>query len=293
MTEPIIGSREVINDNWRSTCPFCASQKIYYLGSISYSSPILYSTTSIVTSKVPELWACRHCQSRFTENAVTEQVAVELYSTGKSLERWQPVEFTQHQCSEVVEEMKRILHPNNFVIDVGCNTGEFLDFALLKGCKTGGVELSDDSRIILKNKGHKTFSELEAIEDCSVDVITAFDLVEHLYNPAKFLSACKSKLKPSGRLCILTGNPLCTGARLSSAKWWYVTYPEHIVFPSNKYFSRFAPLRLEKVIYTYAGKNYKHSLWEVFRAGLSGLRRRNYNAMPSIGPDHILVILQK
>ena len=137
--------RTLANNYWRNACSFCSSEDIFYLGSISYSSPILFSTTPIVTSHATELWGCHQCQSRFTQNAISEQDAVELYSAGKSSDRWKAIRFIEHQCSEVVQAIEQILLPNYFVVDVGCNTGEFLDFALGKGCKTGGVEFSNNA----------------------------------------------------------------------------------------------------------------------------------------------------
>lgn len=156
-------SRSVINNARRNACPFCSSQDVSSLGGIGYSSPILFSTTWIVTSLAPELWECRQCQSKFTQNSVTEQDATDLYSSGNSGDRWQAIKFIEHQCSEVVHAMESILQPKLIVIDVGCNTGEFLDFAKSKGCETGGVEFSHDSRGILKDKGHSAYSHLTHI----------------------------------------------------------------------------------------------------------------------------------
>lgn len=286
-------SRTVSNDHRHYSCPFCKSKNIYGIGRIFYSSPILFSTTSITTSRAPELWGCHQCQSRFTQNSIPEQDAIELYSIGKSIDRWKAPKFIEHHCPEVVEEIEISLIQDHFVVDVGCNTGEFLDFALSKKCKTGGIEFSNDSRTILEEKGHSTYPNLGELENSSVDVITAFDLVEHLYNPAEFIAQCHNKLKPGGKLYIVTGNALCISARLSKEHWWYVSYPEHIVFPSKKYFLKYSPFRLEQIIKTYAGKSYKRPSREVVYPAIRGLLSGSYNASPSIGPDHMLVTLKK
>lgn len=288
-----LAARTVTNDCWHDDCPLCGSNNIYRLGSISYPSPILFSTTPILASRVPELWGCRQCRSRFTQNSITEQDAVDLYSAGNSSGRWQTTPFIEHHCREVVQTIEEVLYPNCFVVDVGCNTGEFLDFAKNKGCKTGGVEFSQESRAILEHKGHAIYSNLSAVENASVDVITAFDLVEHLYHPAEFMAECRNKLKPGGRLLIVTGNPLCIGARLSGGRWWYVNYPEHIVFPSKMYFARYTPFKLEQIINTYAGNTYKRTTREILDCTIRGFCNGNYNASPSLGPDHMLVVLWK
>lgn len=288
-----LAARPITNDCWRNTCHFCGSKKIFYIGNISYSSTILFSTTSIITSRVPELWGCHQCQSRFTQNSITEHDAIDLYSAGNSSGRWQSIPFNEHHCSEVVQVTEEVFLKNHIVVDVGCNTGELLDFAQSMGCQTGGVEFSQASRAILESKGHATYSSLAEVKNGSVDVITAFDLVEHLYHPAEFMVECHNKLKPKGRLIIVTGNPLCIGARISGSRWWYVNYPEHIVFPSKKYFARYTPFRLEKLINTYAGRVYKNTFRAILTCMIRGVIKGNYTAFPSIGPDHVLVVLQK
>jgi SAM-dependent methyltransferase len=288
-----LAPRTLVNNYWRKTCSCCGSGNISQLGLITYSSPILFSTVPIVTTHTPELWGCRKCQSKFTQNAIHEHDAVELYRAGNSGDRWKGIQFTEHQCSEVVQAVEQLLSPNNFIVDVGCNTGDFLDFALGKGCKTGGVEFSQASRAILENKGHTTYSSLSAVKNGSVDVITAYDLVEHLYHPAEFMSECHKKLRPGGRLFIVTGNANCIGARLSGGRWWYVNYPEHNVFPSKKYFLRHTQFRLERLFNTYAGRAYKYGLLKIVRRLIGGVLKGNYNASPSIGPDHMAVVLKR
>lgn len=292
MTDAPLQPRAITNDYWPEACPFCGGENLVRIGNISYASPTLFSTAQIAVSLTPELWECRHCRSKFTRNAVSERDAVDLYSMGSSGERWKAIQFADQQRSEVVRSLERNLRQGDMVIDVGCNTGEFLDFAASQGCKTGGVEFSKDSRVVAAAKGHLMYSDIEEIVDGSVDVVTAFDLVEHLYRPAAFMGACHRKLKPGGKLLIVTGDPHCMAARLYGAKWWYAGFPEHIVFPSRRYFAGCTPFRLDRVIATYASKASKLSLWQVLRSMIYGFLNGN-TAVPQLGPDHMLVVLQK
>lgn len=293
MTDVCLPPRAIVNDCWRNTCPFCESPELVNLGGFSYASPILFSTTLIATARKSELWGCRRCQSRFVQNCLSEKDAVELYSTGQSGDRWQPIQFVDYHCREVVQAVRQALEGGGFVVDVGSNTGEFLDFARAVGCKTGGVEFSQSSREILKAKRHLAYSDLDEVKDESVDVITAFDLIEHLHHPAQFMSDCQKKLRPGGQLIIFTGNALSLGARIAGANWWYLGYPEHIVFPSEKYFGEHTPFRLRQTIATYACKTAKSTPYRIVRALLGGGLQRNYRGAPAIGPDHMLLVMQK
>lgn len=288
-----LSQRTVNNDYWRNTCPLCGSQKLYSLGGVSYASPILFSTTRITISSRPELWGCRDCQSCFVQNTVDADTAKLLYSTGQSGDRWSKVAFDQSKTSEVIEHMIAIFKDKGNVLDVGCNTGELLDFAQKLGCKTSGVEFSSASREILSEKGHRPYATLEESAG-EYDVITAFDLVEHLYDVSAFLKSCREKLSATGILVILTGNINSLSARLSGSRWWYAQYPEHIVFPSKKYFRENSGYRIEKWIWTYASIGYKFPIKRIWSEILNCvLRRQAYTGLPSIGPDHALITLKK
>lgn len=288
-----LSPRAVNNDYRRNACPLCGSQKLYSLGGVSYASPILFSTTHITISCRPELWGCRDCRSCFVQNTVDADTAKLLYSTGQSGDRWSKVAFDQNKTHEVIKHMTAIFKGKGNILDVGCNTGELLDFAQKLGCKTSGVEFSSASREVLSEKGHKSYATLEESPG-GYDVITAFDLVEHLYDASAFLKSCHEKLSAKGRLVILTGNINSLSARLSGSRWWYAQYPEHIVFPSKKYFRENSGYRIEKWIWTYASIGYIFPFRRVWSEILhTVLRQQTFNGLPSIGPDHVLIVLKK
>lgn len=292
MSALALRARAVVNSHWFDACPCCGSTDLVRLGAISYASPTLFSTAEITLTRVPELWECRCCQSKFTRNSVTEQDAVELYGVGSSGERWRALEFTEQQRGEVVRALEAYLHADAVVADIGCNTGEFLDFARSRGCKTKGVEFSRVSRDVAAAKGHAMYSSIEELDDASADVIAAFDLVEHLYHTAEFMAVCHRKLRRGGKFIIVTGDPQCVAARLYGAKWWYAAFPEHVVFPSKVFFSEHTKFRMESAVATYASKASRLPIWQVARNALYGILHGQAIA-PQIGPDHMLVVLGK
>jgi SAM-dependent methyltransferase len=284
-------SATIENDLRYEHCPLCSSERVSRVGRIPYDSPTRFSTSEFEFASAPELWHCKGCGSSFVQNAVPEETAISLYTSGASGERWSSEEFQLLKPENQLSTLNGYLKAGASVLDIGCNTGELLDYARARGTKTTGVEYSGASRKVLERKGYDSFASLADVTG-EFDVITAFDLVEHFYDVPGFFQRCKALLKKGGVLVILTGDIGSLTARVSKADWWYLRYPEHIVFPSREFFARHSGLRLEKWVRTYASKGYEGSWSQILRQLLGGLVRRRYSGLPSIGPDHVLVVLK-
>lgn len=282
----------VNNDVRYCTCPLCRSTKIGFVGIVKYNNPTLFSTTEISLAKIPELWKCKTCDSCFTQNTISEIDAANLYTKGVGGDRWSVGIFKESKTKETLRALERIFIPGKKVLDIGCNTGDLLDYALMRGCITSGVEYSVSSIKLLTDKGHRVFNRLEDVSD-GYDVISAFDLVEHLYDISKFMALCKQKLNRDGLIVISTGNISSISSRLTYSKWWYLRYPEHIIFPSKKYFESFSGYNVKNWVGTYASIGYKKALYEVILGTANAFIKGNCNGLPSLGPDHQLVVLSR
>jgi SAM-dependent methyltransferase len=274
-------------------CPVCRSPEIAQVGALDCQGPTYYSSCVIQLSRIPELWRCAHCGSGFVQNIIDELKSRQLYSIGAAGERWSPQLFDQNKTRIVVSKLRLLFRPGIRLLDIGANTGELLDFAQQAGCYTAGLEYSDSSRSILRDKGHAphvSFAEAGS----GYDFITAFDLVEHLYDVPGFLQACHERLVDGGRLVILTGDIFAPSARLAAEHWWYAQYPEHIVFPSRTYLSNLPMFRMQYLYRTYASvRHQRRSFLGLAQMILKRIQGRCYSGWPSLGPDHILAILQK
>lgn len=284
---------KIENNTRKDFCPMCGENSISLKGLLNYQDGIKFSSREIELVHLPELWKCGQCQSGFVQHTVDEETARMLYSTGQAGERWSTVPFEQNKVRNVIDTMTSIFKDKGDVLDIGCNTGELLDFAQSFGCRTSGVEYSAASREKLAGKGHHAYASFEDVPG-SYDVIMAFDLIEHLYDVPAFLKGCREKLAENGRLVILTGSIDSLSSRLAGAHWWYAQYPEHIIFPSRKYFSRYSGMKIAKWTSTYASKGYQNSIVKIVWGVLKGmLRGRTYTGLPSLGPDHVLLVLSK
>jgi 2-polyprenyl-3-methyl-5-hydroxy-6-metoxy-1,4-benzoquinol methylase len=268
-------------------CPLCNSKNVTLKGRIKYSQPILFSTSTIEMTSDPELWSCLDCDSGFSKNVISEKDATFLYQQGSSGTRWRSDSFEVDKTSEVVEAVSPLLKNGTKVLDIGCSAGDFLDFAKTRQCLTYGLEFSQSNLDLLKEKGHTAYSDMQEINEC-YDVITAFDVIEHLYDVNRFINFCADHLTEDGCLVIVTGDISSMSARLAKSKWLYVSYPEHIVFPSIKYFESHPRLANIKLTHTFA--NSRSKKWLSQFKGLVKSIMTGFSPSTFMGCDHILVI---
>lgn len=104
----------------------------------------------------------------------------------------------------IIDRLRPILRKNMNVLDVGCSTGHFLD-ALKGKVKTRvGLELSrDEVAFIQKNLDFPVYNEpIEQvkIKEGPFDLITCFQVLEHIEDPQSFLRALGRNLKTGGYL---------------------------------------------------------------------------------------------
>lgn len=254
----------------------------------------MFSTHNISLSQIPHLSSCASCKSWFTQNILDSETASHLYATGSSDSKWvRNLKFEESKSKNITQRLELYLRQDVNLLDIGCNTGELLDFARSRGCVTAGVELSETSQNILKDKGHYFFGSLDAVEG-QYDVITAFDVVEHLYDVPIFLDRVESLLSKGGVFIFLTGDIKSLSARLSVQRWWYLKAPEHIGFPSIDFFKNLKEWVVKSVDKTYASAGYR----KLFIWGLAQFLRKTffkggYDGLSSLGPDHMLVVMEK
>lgn len=95
------------------------------------------------------------------------------------------------------------------VLDVGCGVGNFLAYAKAEGWETVGIDFDADAIVAAKKtfgldnltvEDLKTFKE--RTKPASFDLITFFDVFEHLDNHAEFIDDVKTLLTPNGVLSL-------------------------------------------------------------------------------------------
>lgn len=89
-------------------------------------------------------------------------------------------------------------------LDIGCNRGLLLEAARRRGWQVTGIEIADEAAQRARTEfGLTIYPDLAAIEqEPPFDVITAWHVLEHTYDPVAFLRAAEARLAPGGVLAV-------------------------------------------------------------------------------------------
>lgn len=122
--------------------------------------------------------------------------------------------------------------PDGTLLDLGCSSGSFLTSLKGQAWKLYGIEMSPSAAAQAEaSSGAKIFvgDILEApFERESFDVITCFDVLEHLYEPSHVVKRVSEWLKPGGVFYILVPNIESWEARLFHSYWYGLELPRHL-----------------------------------------------------------------
>jgi 2-polyprenyl-3-methyl-5-hydroxy-6-metoxy-1,4-benzoquinol methylase len=120
------------------------------------------------------------------------------------------------------------------LLDVGCGKGWFLEAARERGWQVQGAELcAEVAQRTMERVGTQVYMgsifDLDLPEE-TFDLVTMFDVIEHLETPIEALRICYRILKPGGALAISTPNLCGLGCTLLGAKAFAVWPDEHIFY---------------------------------------------------------------
>lgn len=145
----------------------------------------------------------------------------------------------------------RALHPAaRTLLDVGAGPGYFCRIALDEGWEARGVESSPPAVEAGRREYSIQYLALDQVHEESMDVITCFHVLEHMEDPAGFLTTLRKKLRPGGVLVVHVPNnePLTFAirnilrprGRAAHVRLSHCYYPEHL--------TGFSPVSLPRVV---------------------------------------------
>ena len=195
-------SHTLLNKYRFKHCPCCQHKKFkpFYLSR---------NSKEVINSKdfmfggwkyISDIFSCRKCNFKFINNIIRGE---NFYSSSTIIENDNLIDLSRINYFKKIRDKlfdTYAIRNNATVFDLACGSGEWLD-CLPKSFVKSGFEINKDLISKLKRKNVKIY-RLEEIKDESLDLISAFDYLEHVIAPDKLIKLMLQKLKPEGVIVI-------------------------------------------------------------------------------------------
>lgn len=304
-----------VNQQWikNDRCPCCQSSSIKTQGLLPGNSYTFYNKPIIFPREGIAVMVCSECGIFYKNIIPSPNFLSEVFvqSLGKSWES--PYDF-----SSEVKMLEELVNNKSFdLLDVGASNGE-----LLKSCpnvkgRRSALDVVKHPEIEAKIHGEFIQGFLEDRDlnwsNQPYDIVTLFDVLEHLYRPDIAFKNLIKLVKKEGFVIIETGDAKSQLAQhFGTHNWWYAKLFEHHVFWSEFSLGKIANKYGFDVIQSF-NKRHKRSVNVSLISQIKALPKlslyymspKSYYSLlstlskPSIQPrhpaakDHLRVVLQK
>jgi SAM-dependent methyltransferase len=187
---------------------------------------------------------CRDCQSMYVAEPPDQQELRTLYeSADYSAARGHAGDSTieSAKAATVRAYLRRLDYhaaPGRRYLEVGCSTGAGLTAAAAAGWEPAGIEFSPPAAAIARTRGGVRAVHVGTVLDApfdagSFDVVTMFDVIEHIDPPQPTIERVRQLLRPGGLYLLLTPDAGSVSARMLGRRWPHLL-SEHVVCFSRR-----------------------------------------------------------
>ncbi len=173
---------------------------------------------------------CVKCNFVFAKTVPSKEILVKHYDAYGRNDYLSPITIKRY--NELLDKFENFRKTNR-LLDVGCGIGYFLEIAKNRGWEVYGNEFTKEAMLICQKKGiNMSFGELseEMFPENFFDVITSFEVIEHLSFPIKDLNLMMKYLRKAGGMYITTPNFNSINRYYLKNKWNIISYPEHLSY---------------------------------------------------------------
>ncbi len=173
---------------------------------------------------------CLECDSVYTPYSPWYTSAFFYTAFYLNEDELSPPAFVNERLEEITAEFSPY-RQNNRLLDIGCGAGNLLQAARKNGWNAQGLDVSAGAVKHVRGLGFEVFEgELTdaAFPDQHFDVVTAAELLEHLFDPRPLLQEVARILRPGGLFWTTTPHARGLSGRLLGLNWRCVWPPEHL-----------------------------------------------------------------
>ena len=204
----------------KRNCPSCSSNK----------------NTKILEKDGFWIVRCKICSLIFVNPILDQQKYIKAYKSSeyqkimKSLGEKSHIYRVKRFGKERVNFLANYFPKRKIkILDVGCSTGFFLEACKQKGWDCDGLELNPSAAQFGRKRGLNIYEQdlLNYKTQKKYDIITMFDVLEHLSDPKKIILDAKKKLKKNGLIYVYVPNWNCASRILMKEKNCHFIWPTH------------------------------------------------------------------
>jgi SAM-dependent methyltransferase len=192
----------------------------------------------------------------------------------------------------ILRRIGRLARPGD-LLDVGAGNGLFVKIAAEEfGWRARGIVLSK-TEVDFARRALDVELDQARIEDVadSFDLVTTFNVLEHVEDPVAFLAGMRDRLRPGGLIAVTTPSPASIQARMKGlARWGMIAPPHHVnIFSRQALGLALRKAGFQAVSYD-ALSTYIRALRRLDGDGTM-LRDMAFNALrlSGLGGDHLMV----
>jgi SAM-dependent methyltransferase len=177
-----------------------------------------------------EIVCCRQCGTIYTP--YSPWYSSQYFYLGYYLkpEEVDTPSFVKERLEEITAEFAPYRQTNK-LLDIGCGAGGLLEAARKHGWQAQGLDVSSHAAKHVRELGFEVFEgELgdAAYPAAQFDVVTAAELLEHIFEPRALLREVARILRPGGLFWTTTPHARGISGRMLGLKWRCIWPPEHL-----------------------------------------------------------------
>jgi 2-polyprenyl-3-methyl-5-hydroxy-6-metoxy-1,4-benzoquinol methylase len=215
-----------------ASCPNCGNKNISF---------VLSAKDYTVSQEQFEIWECKNCTQRFTQNIPGKESIGKYYQsenyishsdTSKGLinNLYHKVrKRTLFQKQKLIEKTTGKKVGN--LLDIGAGTGAFLHTMRMANWNITGLEPDESARkkaLELYDLRLKKTEEFVCLPAESFDAITMWHVLEHVHDLHEYIQQLKLLLKTGGRIFIAVPNYTSYDAQHYKEFWAAYDVPRHL-----------------------------------------------------------------
>jgi 2-polyprenyl-3-methyl-5-hydroxy-6-metoxy-1,4-benzoquinol methylase len=236
----------------RSKCPFCSEQGVLFLCAKDYNRRI--------SDEVFLYHKCLSCELIYLVNVpedLSKYYPVDYYAIPKDKESLLANSAQDKYKIDIIQQFIR----KGRLLEIGSAYGIFACLANQSGFDVNVIEMNKQCcDFIQNNLGIRAIhsddpaTALGSLLD--YNVITLWQVLEHLSDPWMVLTAAAERLAPGGILVLNTPNPDAFQLRVLGRYWTHVDAPRHLeLIPADLLVKHMARLGLRHVLLTIGDKS--------------------------------------